>query len=100
MTGTLITITWEGLHVFDFTEPVYISEYNVINARPVVTPNMAGFIRPYTPLVCANDFNNLINMCFRALSSLLDTTGNNDSFGNPTIPVFFFAERQLSEPFS
>ncbi|XP_045123499.1 probable glutamate receptor [Portunus trituberculatus] len=53
LTGTVIAITAEGLPAFDFSEPVLISEYNVINARPVVTPNMVGFIRPYTPMAWA-----------------------------------------------
>ncbi|KAK8401193.1 hypothetical protein O3P69_002751 [Scylla paramamosain] len=53
LTGTVIAITANGLPAFDFSDPVVISEYNVINVRPVVTPNVAGFIRPYTPLAWA-----------------------------------------------
>ena len=61
MTGTVIAITADGLPAFDFSEPVLISEYNVMNARPVVTPNVAGFIRPYTLPVRATDIGVLFH---------------------------------------
>ncbi|MPC28264.1 Glutamate receptor ionotropic, delta-1 [Portunus trituberculatus] len=53
LTGTVIAITAEGLPAFDFSEPVLISEYNVINARPVVTPNMLGLCAPGVGFIAA-----------------------------------------------
>ena len=49
--GTLFVVTPERLASLDFSEPLYIDEYNSIYVRPGVIPDMASFIKPYNPLV-------------------------------------------------
>ncbi|KAK8396080.1 hypothetical protein O3P69_005292 [Scylla paramamosain] len=49
--GTLFVVTPERLASLDFSEPLYIDEYNSVYVRPGVTPDMASFIKPYNPMV-------------------------------------------------
>ncbi|XP_063850969.1 glutamate receptor ionotropic, delta-1-like [Scylla paramamosain] len=49
--GTLFTPTPERIATLDFSEAIYLDEMNVMYARPGVSPDVAGFIKPYTPLV-------------------------------------------------
>ncbi|XP_045108670.1 glutamate receptor 1-like [Portunus trituberculatus] len=54
--GTMFALTPGRLATLDFSEPLYIDEYNSIYIRPGVTPDMASFIKPYNPLVWVSVF--------------------------------------------
>ncbi|XP_063878096.1 glutamate receptor ionotropic, kainate glr-3-like [Scylla paramamosain] len=51
MTGSLFSVTWRRWQAVDFTPALYVDHTNMVYARPEVSSDMAGFIKPYTLLV-------------------------------------------------
>ncbi|KAK4311706.1 hypothetical protein Pmani_016807 [Petrolisthes manimaculis] len=44
----MFSVTSERWNSFDFSEPLLIDDFNVLNARPKVTSDLAGFIKPFS----------------------------------------------------
>lgn len=49
--GTMFTLEPERLSFMDIVEPFIVTEVNTLHMRPGVTPNIAGFIMAFSPLV-------------------------------------------------
>ena len=51
MTG-LLTVNEERMRHLDFTVPLFVEQIHVAVRRPVLEPDMAGFIKPFNVFVC------------------------------------------------
>ncbi|XP_042234601.1 glutamate receptor 4-like [Homarus americanus] len=48
MTAVLMSISHPRIPVADFSEPLFLDNSNIINARPMLTSDLAGFVKPYS----------------------------------------------------
>ncbi|KAK4319598.1 hypothetical protein Pmani_009488 [Petrolisthes manimaculis] len=48
MGGTIFSVTWIRSQYFDFSEMLMVDEFNVMTARPEVTSDLAGFVKPFS----------------------------------------------------
>ncbi|XP_069165572.1 glutamate receptor isoform X1 [Procambarus clarkii] len=47
----VMSITQDRYAILDFSEPVFIDDFKILYKRPVLGPEIAGFIRPFSPLM-------------------------------------------------
>ena len=51
MTGVVVGLDQERTSVADFTSYLYIDQKTIIYKRPMIEPDIAGFLKPYTATV-------------------------------------------------
>jgi hypothetical protein len=52
MSGSLIFTTESRAEVVDFSTPLYFQEHRILYRTPEQEPNIAGFLLPFTGMVC------------------------------------------------
>ena len=52
MSVTVFRMSPDRIKVVDFSEPLLMDESSILWYNPVIEPDLAGFIKPYTYSVC------------------------------------------------
>lgn len=51
MSGTVLSMDAERAEAVDFSEPLYMDKQVIVNKKPVLESDLAGFMKPFTPSV-------------------------------------------------
>lgn len=69
MTGTGLALTHDRAEALDFSEYLYLEESSAAYKRPVLQPDVAGFLRPFTGYVSLEALLILFHFIFICLVS-------------------------------